>query len=651
MISRETISQIVDTARIDEVIGDFVHLKRAGANLKGNCPFHDEKTPSFVVSPAKNIYKCFGCGAAGDSIKFLMEHEGINYPEALRYLAEKYRIEIIEEFSENYDAEEAQAKQSHKDSVFIAMKYAAQFYQENLLETDEGKTIGLSYFKHRGFLQQTIEKFMLGYAPEGFNNFLNAALKSGFEQEVLESAGLIRVREGKNAYDFFRARVMFPIHNLSGRVVAFGGRIMGQDVKVAKYINTPETPIYTKGQLLYGIYQAKDSMRRLDTCYLVEGYTDVLGLHQSGIENVVASSGTALTQEQVKLISRFTKNIVLIYDGDQAGINAALRGVDIMLELDMNVEVVLLPDGDDPDSFVRKQGTDATIEYIEKQKKDFIFFKSDVLLKDVGSDPTLKAQAVRGIVESIALIEDQIRRAFYIRECSKLVDLSEDLLITEVNKYMAQLHKQKQRQNRGQAEPDIMTVPPEFVEHKSTAQTPGHKQPDIYHQEKDVLRVMLLHGDKVMPEEEVTVLNFVKSQIGGVKFKHETYNKMLQFIFQAIEQNKDFEEIQDENSYSEEDLKSLVIGMKISPYELSPNWEKQHNIIVKESDMVWENDVYSTINRYILHAIKLQLMEIDQQIKNTPSDNFERCMELMEQKMLLQNPKIDIAKKFGSIII
>lgn len=648
MISQETKNKILDYARIEEVVGDFVNLKRAGANLKGNCPFHDEKSPSFVVSPAKNIYKCFGCGAAGDPLKFVMDHEHLSYPEALRYLANKYRIEVVE--VENTHSQEAKEQQSMKDSLFIAMKYAAKYYQDALTETEEGRTIALPYFKHRGFTQKTIDDFQLGYAPDGFETFTKDALKSGYQLDVLVNAGLVKEREGKNPYDFFRARVMFPIHNLSGKVVAFGGRIMTKDPKQAKYINTAETDIYTKGHLVYGIYQAKNEIRKKDACYLVEGYTDVLGLYQSGISNVVASSGTALTKDQVRLIHRFTSNIILIYDGDKAGINAALRGVDIMLDEGMDVKVVILPDGEDPDSFVRTQGTDATLQYIQDKKKDFIFFKADILLKETNGDPTLKSNAIRSIVESISLIKDPIRRAYYTRECSKLAELPEEMLIKEVNKFTIQQHKQKQVMDEATAQ-----VAQELLV-DNVALSPAQKVPEknplteLYQQEFDVLRVLLTLGNRVLPNEGMTVTDYIKSQIGFVPFKNLIHQKLFDQYFQAYEQDATFEQLQSEHFYSDADIQKFLIDIKIPKYELSPNWETQHNIIVRGVEKVWENDVYSTINRYILHKINEQLREIDHQLKQLGSDDFEQQMALLEQKKYLQNPKIEIAQKFGTII-
>lgn len=648
MISQDTKNKILDAARIEEVIGDFVHLKRAGSNLKGNCPFHDEKTPSFVVSPAKNIYKCFGCGAAGDPVKFVMEHEHLSYPEALRYLAQRYRIEIVEE--DNHSRNESKEQQSLKDSLFIAMKYAAGYFQSSLTESEEGKTIALPYFKQRGFTQKTIEDFQLGYAPDGFETFTKDALKAGYQLDILVKAGLVKEKEGRNPYDFFRARVMFPIHNLSGKVVAFGGRIMGKDPKQAKYINTPETDIYTKGKLVYGIYQAKNEIRRKDACFLVEGYTDVLGLYQAGISNVVASSGTALTHEQVKLIHRFTNNIILIYDGDNAGIKAALRGVDIMLDEGMDVKVVILPDGEDPDSFVRSQGTDATLDYIQANKKDFIFFKADILLKETNGDPTLKSNAIHNIVESISLIKDPIRRAYYVRECSKLAELPEEMLIKEVNKQTIQQHKQRNVMDDASAlvAKELLV---DGVGGAQQQQLPAENPVSLLDiQEENVLRILLTFGERMLPEG-MNVTDFVKNQIGLQPFKNSIHQKMYQIYFEHYEQKVGFEDLQNEQFYEDEDIKQFIIDLKISKYELSPNWEKEHNIPVKGVERVWLHDVYSTIDRFILHKINEHLREIDQQLKQLTDDEFDKQLELLQQKTYLQNPKIAIAQKFGTIIL
>lgn len=649
MISKETIQNILDHARVEEVVGDFVHLKRAGANLKGNCPFHDEKTPSFVVSPAKNIYKCFGCGAAGDPLKFVMEHEQMNYPEALRYLATKYRIEIVED--ESPFNEEVKEQQTFKDALFIAMKFAAKYYHENLLDSEEGKAIGLSYFKQRGFSTKTIEDFQLGYSHDGFETFTKHAQSSGYQIDILERAGLIKIKEGRSPYDFFRARVMFPIHNLSGKVVAFGGRILTKDVKQAKYINSPETDIYTKGNLVYGIYQAKNEIRKQDACFLVEGYTDVLSLYQAGIQNVVASSGTALTKEQVKLIKRFTQNIILIYDGDKAGINAALRGVDIMLEEEMDVRVVILPDGEDPDSFVKNRGTDETLKFIQENKKDFIFFKADILLKETNNDPVLQSNAIHQIVETIAIIKDPIRKAYYTRECSKIAKLSEDILIKEVNK--AIILQQKQNKQIREADAivarQLIEINTPYID-TNPVKTPQQK--DLYIQEKDVLRILFLHGHRVMPDGK-HVATMILDHTHDVPFQNAEFQKIFDQYVKSYDNDVPFEELENENHYNDEVVKQFLIGLNISPYQLSPNWETQHNIIVKNMDRLWENDVQSTMNRYSYHKILQELKSIDEQIKvcSSSSDaDFEEIAKLLEKKKLLQTHKENIAKNQGTVI-
>jgi DNA primase len=641
MISRETISKIQDYARIEDVVGDFVNLKRAGANMKGLCPFHDERTPSFSVSPAKNIYKCFGCGAAGDPIHFVMEHEKMSYPEALRYLAAKYRIEIEETESSNEDKEQ----QTLRDSLYIAMKYAAQYYHDNLMEGEEGQAVGLSYFKSRGFSERTIDAYQLGYASEGFNTFAKAAVKAGYQEDILEQAGLIRIKEGRDPYDFFRARVMFPVHNLTGKVVAFGGRILIKDPKQPKYINTQETEIYTKGQLLYGIYQAKAEIRKQDVCYLVEGYTDVLSLYQAGISNVVASSGTALTKDQVKLIRRFTYNIVLLYDGDAAGIKAALRGVDIMLEEGMDVKVVVLPDGEDPDSYAKAHGSDATLAYIDQSKKDFIFFKSDILLKDAGNDPTLKSQAIRGLVESIALIGDQIRRAYYVRECSKLADLPEDLLMAEVNKVIVQGLKKRGDMDQASAEQQL-----EQDAYKPRPEPPIEEpKRDLYLQELDLLRVLWLHGHRTLPEGELAAA-YILNEVLEVELKNPLLSRIFKSYYERLQAGEDVSKIKDLSTYQDPEIRNVLIALDASPYELSANWKDKHNIIIKSVDEVWEKDIYSSLDRYSYHRVLEALKLVDEELKLLDKDDELGWMSLLSKKSELQKSKVELGKILGTVV-
>ena len=445
MIAQKTVQEIIDAARIEEVVDDFVNLKRRGSNLIGNCPFHNEKTPSFIVSPAKNFFKCFGCGKGGTPVHFIMEHESMTFPEALRYLAKKYHIPI----QEIEMTPEFQVEQQLHESLYILNTFANQYFIQQLNETAEGKSIGLSYFSERGFSKLTIDKFGLGYAPNIPDQFTKYAVENHYNIELLRKLGLTTV----NDLDFFRNRVMFPIHGMSGKIVAFAGRIMSTTTKAPKYINSPETDIYVKNKVLYGLYQARTAIRKQDECFLVEGYTDVISLHQNGIENVVASSGTSLTIGQIKLIKRYTQNVVILYDGDAAGIKAALRGLDMFLEEDMDVKMVLLPDGDDPDSFLKKVGTDDFLSFINKEAKDFVLFKTDKLLEEIGNDPVKRTHVIKDIVESIAKIPDSIKRSLYIQSCSNLLQVDEQILIAETNKKVQSNYKKANSNNRAEQAP------------------------------------------------------------------------------------------------------------------------------------------------------------------------------------------------------
>src|ERR1700748_300942 len=443
MITKSTIDRIMEATDIVEVIGEFVQLKKRGANYVGLSPFANERTPSFTVSPAKGIFKDFSSGKGGSAVTFLMEHEKFTYPEALKWLAKKYGIEVEEtvETAENKEAE------NHRESLMIVSAYAAKFFHESLLESDEGKNIGLSYFKERGFSNETIKKFELGYSPDQWEAFTGQALKDSYQEEFLVESGLSVKRDNGTLYDRYRGRVMFPIHGFTGRVIAFGGRTLKTDKNVPKYVNSPESEIYQKSNVLYGLFFAKKAIRDEDNCYLVEGYADVLSVHQAGIENVVASSGTSLTVEQIRLISRFTKNITILYDGDAAGIKASLRGLDMILEEGLNVKVVLFPDGHDPDSYVRSVGTNAFKKHIEDNKKDFILYKTDLLLTDAGTDPIKRAEIIREIVESLAKITDSIKASVFIKECSYQLQIDERALLSELNKMrMAKAKKDSQQQ-------------------------------------------------------------------------------------------------------------------------------------------------------------------------------------------------------------
>nr|WP_129732532.1 DNA primase [Parabacteroides goldsteinii] len=459
MIDQPTIDRILDTANIVDVVSEFVTLRKRGINYVGLCPFHTDKTPSFYVSPAKNICKCFACGEGGTAVHFIMKHEQLNYFDALRYLAKKYNIEI----QERELSDKEKQKRSDRESMLIVNGWAQQYFTTQLYEHVEGKTVGLRYFAERGFREDTIRKFQLGYSLDQRDALYKEATKSGYKKEFLEKTGLVIAYDNGGVNDRFRGRVIFPVHTLSGKVVAFGGRVLKKDEKTAKYVNSPESEIYHKSNELYGIYFAKQSMVKEDRCFLVEGYTDVISMHQAGIENVVASSGTALTQGQIRLIHRFTNNITVLYDGDAAGIKAALRGIDLLLEDGMNVKVVLLPDGEDPDSFARKHNASQFAEFIKQSETDFIRFKTRLLLDDAGNDPIKRSSLITDIIRTVAIIPDNIARSIYIRECSAMMEIDEQVLLNEVNKI--RLNKEERQNNQTQSTPPVsntMSMIPEY---------------------------------------------------------------------------------------------------------------------------------------------------------------------------------------------
>ncbi|HPN19069.1 MAG TPA: DNA primase [Chitinophagales bacterium] len=647
MITRDTIAKILDTAQIEDVVRDFVNLKKAGSLLKGNCPFHQEKTPSFVVNPNKNIFKCFGCGKGGDSVSFIMEHEKFTFPEALRYLAQKYHIEVEETQVSN---EEKQV-QDEKESLLIALNYAAKFYQTQLTETEDGKAIGLSYFKERGFLDDTIQTFQLGYSPDSFDTFYNQAIKDGYNEGILLKVGLIKEKNGKH-YDFFRDRVMFPIFNVSGKVVAFGGRMLksaksdNANVYNPKYINTAETDVYHKSQVLYGISHAKSEIRKHDVCYLVEGYTDVISLYQAGIKNVVASSGTALTKEQVQLIKRFTQNMVILYDGDAAGIKAALRGLDIVLEQGLNVKLVLLPDSEDPDSFVKKNGTDATLDFIQKKQQDFILFKATQGIEEVKNDPVKKSEVIKDIVESIAKVDDNIKRQLYIKHCADIVEMPENILVNEVNKIRTQQFKKSKDFNQEDANAINDFVKTE-VDH---SQQTVSKTPALYHQEKDIIRVLLEHGDKEMTEE-YSVAEYVIFEMVDVEFKTEVFGKIVKLYLDAYQHEKPLEEVKNLNNITDADVKNCLVELMSSPYELSPNWFDKHEIVVKDVNRTYKTDVISMMQRFSYFKMMEAIKILDEKIKIADqSGNFEEMIASIMKKMELMETRKQLAKEIQTVI-
>lgn len=493
MISQQTIDRVFSDARIEEVVGDFVVLKRAGANYKGLSPFNDEKTPSFVVSPAKGIWKDFSSGKGGNMVTFVMEVEHCTYPEAIRYIAKKYNIEI----EETEVSPEVRQAADERESLYVVTEYAAGWFKKQLHETAAGRNIGLTYFRQRGFSDATIEKFTLGYSPEAWSAFSEQAIKDGYNPEYLETTGLSIKREDGRYNDRFRGRVVFPIHSFSGRVAGFGARTMQSEKTIAKYLNSPESPIYHKSDILYGLFQAKNAIVKQDSCYLVEGYTDVISLHQAGVENVVASSGTSLTDGQIRLVKRLTQNITVLYDGDMPGIKASFRGIDMLLAADMNVRVLTFPDDDDPDSFARKHTAEELKEYLEKNRTDFIDFKARLLLDEAAGDPILKSRLVRDIVVSISKISDYIKREVYLREASRIMDVSESSLFRE----LAQIDSRNRHEYEAQAKRAADNA---RMRERLTVEKTEQTQVDPFGSiERDMLRIMLLYGDVEVEMEEV----------------------------------------------------------------------------------------------------------------------------------------------------
>jgi DNA primase len=523
MISKATIDTVYETARVEEVIGDFVQLKRAGSNYKGLSPFSDERSPSFMVSPVKQIWKDFSSGKGGNSVAFLMEHEHFTYPEAIRYLAKKYNIEI----EETEQTDEEKANTDIKESMYLVSEFAKNYFHNTLLHSEEGKAIGLSYFKERGFTNETISKFALGYSPETWDAFTKEALGKGYKLEFLESTGLTIPKEDR-PFDRFKGRVMFPIQSMSGRILGFGGRILTNDKKAAKYLNSPESDIYHKSKVLYGIFQAKQAIAKQNNCYLVEGYTDVIQFNQSGIENVVASSGTALTPDQIRLINRLTKNITVLFDGDAAGLRASIRGIDLILEEGMNVKVCAFPDGEDPDSFAKKTSYDDLVAYLESNAKDFIQFKASLLMKDAQNDPIKKADLIREMVQSISKIPDRIQREIYIQECSRIMDISEQVLVSTlaqlVQKDIAEVGKKQKQEQKA------------FEVVKNEAPVQAQKIDILYHLERKIIEILLLYGNKMEEFEDVLLKTNADGEIEQVVEKKEY--KVYQRIFLSLQEDE-----------------------------------------------------------------------------------------------------------------
>ena len=646
MIDQTTIDRIFDTAQITEVVNDFVSLKKRGVNFLGLCPFHNEKTPSFTVSPAKGIYKCFGCGKGGNSVNFIMEHEHLSYVDALKYLAKKYHIEIEEKEA---SAEEIE-KNNERESLLIITEYARQYFSELLKNHPEGQAVGMSYFRERGFRDDSIEKFQLGYSLEKRDAFTEAAKKNGYKTDFLVKTGLTIEKENHH-FDRFSGRVMFPIHGLSGKVVGFGGRILKTDKNTAKYLNSPESEIYHKSRVLYGLYHAKKAILQNDRCYLVEGYTDVLSMHQSGIENVVASSGTSLTVEQIRLIKRFTNFVTIIYDGDAAGIKASLRGIDMVLEEGLNVKVLLLPDGDDPDSFAKKHSASEFTDFIKKNETDFVLFKTQLLISDAQSDPIKKATLIADIVRSIAIIPDTITRSVYIHECASILKTDERVLYSESNKI-----------RRSRAEQKYQTQLPKEEEIKiPQSRNEPITNDDSVNQEKELTRLIINNGNKVLytfkeeeseEEKTITVAKYIIDEI--VNDELEFSNPLFKQIFDEYRDHlKNNIEISEKYFiyHPDEEISKIAADMLSKPHDLSNLWKK-NKLVIETEDMKLIHIVPETVIAFKNKKIMKALNEAQNKLNNIQqADNLDAIEEIQQQIMILNNIKKTLSKSLGDRII
>ncbi len=652
MISRSTIDRVFETARVEEVIGEFVQLKKAGSNFKGLSPFADEKTPSFMVSPVKQIWKDFSTGKGGNAVSFLMEHEHYSYPEAIRYLAKKYNIEI----EETIQTDEQKEQMNERESMFVVSNFAKDYFHDTLLNSESGKAIGLSYFKERGFREDIIKTFDLGYCIDEWDNFTKEALKKGYELKYLEKTGLTIVRENGKHFDRFKGRVMFPIHSMSGRILGFGGRTLSSDKKTAKYVNSPESEIYHKSKILYGIYHAKKEIAKQDNCFLVEGYTDVISFYQSGIENVVASSGTALTPDQIRLVNRLTKNITVLFDGDAAGIRASLRGIDLILEQGMNVKVVTFPDGEDPDSFAKAHSDAELKEYLESSAQDFINFKVSLLMQDAKNDPVKKAGLIRDIVTSISKIPDSIQREVYVQECSRIMDISERVLFSElaqlVSKNTKEFAKSQQKEQKA------------FEVVKSKALIEKIDQLDYI--EKEIISILMIFGkhevdffdwrDEVDDEENVIEKRysytsnvaeeiFLRLQDDEVEFTNDFFKEIYLELINEINLNN-FIEIEKYVNHQKLSIASLIsdIHMNFDKYRLS-DWERQ-NIYVKmrEEPIAISQWVYDVIT-------KLRLLLINRLVESRAiemsTSGFENGSYEHSEHMKITMDYLELSKKIA----
>lgn len=669
MIDQATVNRILDAANILEVVSDFVSLRRRGVNYVGLCPFHDEKTPSFSVSPSKGICKCFSCGKGGSAVHFIMEHEQMSYYEALKYLAKKYNIEV----QERELSDEEKKAQGDRESMLILNTFAQEYFSNLLFNHIDGKSIGMAYFRERGFRDDIIQKFKLGYALEQRDAFATEALKAGYKKEYLLKTGLCLESQTGQMNDRFRGRVIFPVFSLSGKVIAFGGRVLKKTDKTAKYVNSPESEVYHKSNELYGIFQAKQAIVKNDKCFLVEGYTDVLSMHQAGIENVVASSGTSLTTGQIRLIHRFTDNITVLYDGDSAGIKASLRGIDLILKEGMNIKVVLLPDGDDPDSFSKKQSAASFTEYINSHETDFIRFKTNLLLESAGEDPIQRASLISDTVQSIAIIPDTIVRSVYIKECSRLLDVDEQVLIKEINKTRyRQIQKEKEEItplppgqesetiNEAIAQKIQTEHPSDSPQKEDVPTQPAPSSPfDRY--ERTLIRYVVRYGEDILftvTEEEgeepvqYRVASYIEKELKGdeIALQNALYAQILKEACQHIASGENFCCERYFISHPENAISQLAVDLVSEKYQLSKYHSKFQKIETEREQL------FHLVPRAIFELkdaiIKQERKRLNEQLKKASSENdFEKIRQTMGKIAQLDEIKSLLAKELGERII
>ncbi|WP_299012683.1 DNA primase [uncultured Polaribacter sp.] len=671
MISRSTIDRVFETARVEEVIGEFVQLKKAGSNFKGLSPFVDEKSPSFMVSPVKQIWKDFSTGKGGNAISFLMEHEHYSYPEAIKWLAKKYNIEI----EETEQSSEEKEQMNERESMFLVSKFAKDYFHETMLNTNKGKAIGLSYFKERGFRDETIKTFELGYCLDEWDGFTKAALLKGYDLKYMAATGLTIVKENRQ-FDRFKGRVMFPIHSMSGRILGFGGRILTADKKAAKYLNSPESDIYHKSKILYGLYQAKKEIAKQDNCYLVEGYTDVISFHQSGVENVVASSGTALTSDQIRLVNRLTKNITVLFDGDAAGIRASIRGIDLILEQGMNVRVVQFPDGEDPDSFAKAHSTEELKSHLKDNSQDFINFKVSLLLKESDNDPIKKAGVIRDIVTSIAKIPDGIKREVYIQECSRILEISERVLFSELAQIISKGELEKSKAKKKQSfspQQDPNEPPPEYFMAQEQAQmglvkggpVSTEKIDQLSILEKEIIRLLLLFGNEdvefveeiesIDENDKITITNrkynnkvsaeiYVNLQDDEIEFTNPIFQEIYVQIIHHLNQYETIK-IDDLVNSENKEIATLVTSIvmeKENPKMQLSKWDSK-NIEVKTDAEVLQKAVSDVV-------FNLRRVLIDKLVTEALVQGKEYTTEEKEDIMKYNSLRIRLSEKLKRVV-